>query len=111
MNKLVFELDAPRWTKSIFSPKLLNIGPKQTFYAFIDMAKAYDKVWRVCLWYKLWKYGIRGEFYREYISKLSQVIVGRPPAGAPNCPSAPRAKFGRGPWGAPEHPPIPGLKI
>ena len=38
--------------------------PNKTYCAFIDVAKAYDKVWRNGLWYKLWKYGIRGKMWR-----------------------------------------------
>jgi len=41
-----------------------NRRPKPTFCAFIDIAKAYDKVWRNGLWYKLWQYGIRGKMWR-----------------------------------------------
>jgi len=38
--------------------------PKKTFCAFIDIAKAYDTVWRNGLWYKLWNIGIRGKMWR-----------------------------------------------
>jgi hypothetical protein len=38
--------------------------PKKTFCAFIDIQKAYDRVWRDGLWYKLYKYGIRGKMWR-----------------------------------------------
>ena len=54
--------------------------PKATYCAFIDVAKAYDKVWRKGLWYKLWKAGIRGKFWRAlrniYRKVESSVLLG-----------------------------------
>jgi hypothetical protein len=38
--------------------------PRATYCAFIDISKAYDKIWRDGLWYKLWKCGIRGKMWR-----------------------------------------------
>jgi hypothetical protein len=38
--------------------------PKKTFVAFIDIAKAYDRVWRDGLWYKLTQSGIKGKLWR-----------------------------------------------
>ncbi len=38
--------------------------PKATYVAFLDIAKAYDKVYRNGVWYKLWKLGIRGKMWR-----------------------------------------------
>jgi hypothetical protein len=55
--------------------------PKPTFCAFIDVAKAYDKVWRDGLWYKLWKAGIRGKMWRTlrnlYRKVESSVLLGK----------------------------------
>jgi len=54
--------------------------PKHTYCAFIDIAKAYDKVWRDGLWYKLWKAGIRGKIWRTlkniYQKVESSVLLG-----------------------------------
>jgi hypothetical protein len=48
----------------ILTEIIKNRRPRRTFCAFIDIAKAYDKVWRDGLWYKLWKSGIRGKMWR-----------------------------------------------
>ena len=48
----------------ILTEIIRNRRPRRTFAAFIDVAKAYDKVWRDGLWYKLWKSGIRGKMWR-----------------------------------------------
>ena len=54
--------------------------PKHTYCAFIDIAKAYDKVWRDGLWYKLWKAGIKGKMWRTlkniYRKVQSSVLLG-----------------------------------
>ncbi len=54
--------------------------PKTTYCAFIDVAKAYDKVWRNGLWYKLWKVGIKGKLWRVlkniYRKVESSVLLG-----------------------------------
>lgn len=54
--------------------------PKPTYCAFIDLAKAYDKVWRGGLWYKLYNLGIRGKMWRVlknmYINVESSVLLG-----------------------------------
>jgi hypothetical protein len=42
------------------------------YCAFIDVAKAYDKVWRSGLLYKLWKVGIRGKLLRWLSIFLTQ---------------------------------------
>src|SRR6185503_10719714 len=34
--------------------------PQKTYCAFIDIAKAYDRVWRDGLWHKLWEAGVKG---------------------------------------------------
>jgi hypothetical protein len=38
--------------------------PKKTYSCFIDVQKAYDRVWRDGLWKKLDEYGIRGKMWR-----------------------------------------------
>src|SRR5689334_6409411 len=54
--------------------------PKTTYAAFIDIAKAYDKVWRNGLWYKLFKLGVKGKFWRIlrniYRKVESSVLLG-----------------------------------
>ena len=35
-----------------------NRGPKKTYCCFVDIQKAYDRVWREGLWEKLAEYGI-----------------------------------------------------
>ena len=37
---------------------------KKTFCCFIDLRKAYDRVWRAGLWKRLWDEGIRGKMWR-----------------------------------------------
>ena len=37
---------------------------KVTYAAFIDVKKAYDTVWRVGLWRRLWEDGVRGKMWR-----------------------------------------------
>jgi len=41
-----------------------NRRPKKTYCAFLDIQKAYDRVWRQGLWFILRKYGIRGKLWR-----------------------------------------------
>ena len=38
--------------------------PSKTYCCFLDIQKAYDRVWREGLWTKLHKYGIRGKLWR-----------------------------------------------
>jgi hypothetical protein len=40
-----------------------DIG-KATFCAFIDVRKAYDRVWRDGLWKRLWEAGVKGKMWR-----------------------------------------------
>ena len=47
--------------------------PKKTFVAFIDIAKAYDRVWRNGLWHKLLQSGIRGKMWRILKNIYNQV--------------------------------------
>ena len=37
---------------------------QETYVAFIDLEKAFDKVWSSAIFYLLWKTGIRGKLYR-----------------------------------------------
>jgi len=48
----------------ILSEAIINRRPKRTFVAFIDIAKAYDRVWRNGLWHKLIQMGIKGKMWR-----------------------------------------------
>ena len=38
--------------------------PLKTYCCFIDVQKAYDRVWRQGLWKKLYDYGVRGKLWR-----------------------------------------------
>ena len=53
---------------------------KVTYAAFIDVKKAYDTVWRVGLWRRLWEEGVRGKMWRVvkgmYQTVESAVLVG-----------------------------------
>jgi hypothetical protein len=64
----------------ILTEAIKNRRPLPTYCAFIDVAKAYDKVWRDGLWYKLWVSGIRGKMWRIlrniYREVQSAVLVG-----------------------------------
>ena len=64
----------------ILKEVIVHRRPKPTYCAFIDIAKAYDKVWRDGLWYKLWKAGIRGKLWRIlrniYQKVESSVLLG-----------------------------------
>jgi len=46
---------------------------KKTFLCFIDMRKAYDRVWRDGLWSALWKKGVRGRMWRVLRSYYAEV--------------------------------------
>jgi hypothetical protein len=46
---------------------------KKTFCAFIDVRKAYDRVWRDGLWKRLWDAGVRGKMWRVLRSMYSEV--------------------------------------
>jgi hypothetical protein len=46
---------------------------KETFCAFIDVQKAYDRVWRDGLWKRLWDSGIRGKMWRVIQNMYSEV--------------------------------------
>ena len=37
---------------------------KHTYLAFLDMSKAFDRVWRDGLFYLLWKFGVKGKIWR-----------------------------------------------
>jgi hypothetical protein len=43
---------------------IMTRRPKRTYCCFIDIQKAYDRVWRKGLWKKLYDYGIRGKMWR-----------------------------------------------
>ena len=53
---------------------------RTTYTAFIDVKKAYDTVWRVGLWKRLWEEGVRGKIWRVikdmYRVVQSSVLVG-----------------------------------
>ena len=37
---------------------------QETYVAFIDLEKAFDKVWSSAIFYLLWKRGIRGKLWQ-----------------------------------------------
>ena len=43
------------------------------FLAFLDLSKAFDRVWRECLFYLLWKNGIQGKCWKLLRSLYSNV--------------------------------------
>ena len=45
--------------KSLFD--IFNYQKKKLFCAFVDYEKAFDKIWRDGLWYKLVMHGIKGK--------------------------------------------------
>ena len=53
---------------------------KPVFLTFLDLSKAYDRVWRKGLWTKLWELGIRGgllrALYSTYTTARFQVKIG-----------------------------------
>ena len=55
--------------------------PQKTYCAFIDIAKAYDRVWRDGLWHKLWEAGVKGKMWRIlkniYKQVKSSVMLGK----------------------------------
>jgi len=63
----------------ILMEMIKNRRPAKTFCCFIDVQKAYDRVWRDGLWEKLYKYGIRGKLWRVlrsvYDSVESSVLI------------------------------------
>eukprot|EP00121_Abeoforma_whisleri_P016574 Awhi_evm1s15203 len=83
--------------------KRLSLG-KTTILAFIDFRKAFDKVWRDGLFFKLYKSGVRGKMFRViqecYRGTKSSVLVngmdskifdinGGVPQGDPSSPTHP----------------------
>jgi hypothetical protein len=63
----------------ILTETIRNRRPLGTYVCFIDIQKAYDRVWRDGLWYKLHKYGLSGKLWRVlrsiYESVESCVLV------------------------------------
>ena len=50
---------------------------KKTYTCFIDVKKAYDRVWRNGLWMSLWKRGVRGRLWRvikDYYNKVESCV-------------------------------------
>src|ERR1700759_4695367 len=51
---------------------------KKTYCAFIDVRKAYDRVWRDGLWKRMWEAGVRGKMWRiirAMYSKVSSCVL------------------------------------
>ena len=48
----------------ILTELIRNRRPKKTFCCFLDVQKAYDRVWREGLWEKLAEYGMQGKMWR-----------------------------------------------
>ena len=54
----------------ILTEMIKNRRPKKTYVCFIDIQKAYDRVWRDGLWEKLYEYGMTeecGEYLGVYM--------------------------------------------
>jgi hypothetical protein len=47
--------------------------PRPLYMAFLDVAKAYDRVWRDALWYRMSRVGITGKALRNFRSSHSPV--------------------------------------
>jgi hypothetical protein len=64
----------------ILTECIKNRRPDRTYCCFIDVQKAYDRVWRDGLWEKLHTYGIQGRMWRVlrniYEAVESSVLVG-----------------------------------
>ena len=51
---------------------------KKVVACFIDVRKAYDRVWREGLWKALWQKGVRGRMWRvlkEYNKKVQSAVT------------------------------------
>jgi len=63
----------------IMTEIIKNCRPAHTYVCFLDIQKAYDRVWRDGLWEKLYGYGIKGKMWRVlrsvYESVESSVLV------------------------------------
>ena len=60
----------------VLSEVLKRRGEGRVFMGFLDIAKAYDSVWRGGLWKKLLDLGIRGRMWRVLKSMYSKCEVG-----------------------------------
>jgi len=64
----------------ILTETIRNRKPNKTYCCFLDIQKAYDRVWREGLWEKLAEYGISGKMWRVlrsiYESVESSVLLG-----------------------------------
>ena len=49
---------------------------KTTYAFFLDVQKAYDMVWRDCLWLKLWDMGVKGRIWRVIKKNLCMSHLG-----------------------------------
>ena len=65
----------------VLSRIIENRNNRETFCCFIDLKKAYDRVWRDGLWKALFEEGIRGKMWRVlkslYKSTLSKILLGQ----------------------------------
>ena len=63
----------------VLSEIIKNRRPNKTYVCFIDIQKAYDRVWRDGLWEKLYEYGMTGKMWRVlrsiYDNVESSVLV------------------------------------
>src|SRR6185503_11744143 len=63
----------------ILTEMIKNRRPAKTFCCFIDVQKAYDRVWRNGMWEKLYNYGVKGKLWRVlrsvYDSVESSVLI------------------------------------
>jgi hypothetical protein len=59
--------------KQVFEETICNRRPKKTYCCFVDVQKAYDRVWRDGLWEKLAQYGMNGKMWRVLKSIYERV--------------------------------------
>jgi hypothetical protein len=61
--------------------KIQKLDKKKVFACFIDVKKAYDRVWRNGLWHKIHRSGVQGKMWRViynlYETTQSAVLIGR----------------------------------
>ena len=60
---------------------ILQNNTKPITLAFLDLSKAYDRVWRTGLWTKIWQMGVRGKLFRAihstYTNATFQYMIGK----------------------------------
>ena len=65
----------------VLSELVTRRGDSKLYAGFLDIAKAYDSVWRRGMWYKLWRNGVRGRMWRVVKSLYARCEIGVRVAG------------------------------